>query len=57
MERQEKFFNEVDQDKKGILDCEQYKMFRKKQDDWETENFGGSNNYSEEDMEILFKHT
>jgi len=32
-------------------------MFRKKQDDWETENFGGSNNYSEEDMEILFKHT
>ena len=57
MERQEKFFNEVDEDKKGILNWEQYKMFRKKQDDWEAENFGGSNNYSEEDMKVLFEHT
>ena len=52
-----KFFEEADDNSNAILDFEEYKVFMKRYNEVEKQKYGGANEFSEQDLKLIFEAT
>ena len=53
----EQLFKEADDNNNGVFDFEEFKIFMEKKSDWENIQYGGSSNFTESNLKLIFDAT